>query len=89
MSRQLPGTCRQCKHKFAGNRKYCSDECRELAALEMTDRDPSPEEILEMCRMLREAGGEAWERSHTCYPVQSVQVRTAYVHERYLAGMAD
>lgn len=89
MSRELPSTCRWCERQFAGNRKFCSEECRHQASLEMTASDPTPEEIREMCRQIREAGGETWERTHTCYPVQPVQIRRVYAREPLLAGLAD
>jgi hypothetical protein len=86
MSRELPSTCRWCNRQFAGNRKYCSDECRELDQENLAS-DPTPEEIREMCRQIREAGGKAWERTHTCYPVQPVLVRTVAAHDSCLARM--
>lgn len=88
MSRELPSTCRWCECQFAGNRKFCSDECRE-AAQESQNSDPTPEEIREMCRQIREAGGAAWERTHTCYPMERVQIRTVATRQYCLAGMED
>jgi len=75
MSRELSGKCRKCGCRFSGNRKFCSSECR-LAAQESRTSDPTPEEIRAMCSRIREEGGESWERTHTCYPRQPVQIRT-------------
>ena len=41
--------------------------------------DPTPEEIREMCRQIREAGGQAWERARWCYRSPSVSVPTVRV----------
>ena len=86
MSRQLPGTCRWCDRQFAGNRKYCCKECR-LAAQENQVADPTPDEIREMCIRIREEGGEAWERSHTCYPLQPVHTRVVAAARYSLAAV--
>ena len=69
MSRDLRSLCRWCRGQFSGNRKFCTAECRR-AAQENRTSDPSEEEIRQMCGRIREEGGEAWERSHTCYAPQ-------------------
>ncbi|MBS0260568.1 MAG: hypothetical protein JSS02_01325 [Planctomycetes bacterium] len=74
MSRALPSRCRWCDCSFAGNRKYCSERCRQLDEKQQA-ADPTPEQIREMCQRIREAGGQAWERSHTCYPETPVEIR--------------
>lgn len=51
--------------------------------------DPSPEEIREMCRQIREAGGEAWERSHTCYTPQPVLVPVVSVGRYCFSDIDD
>jgi hypothetical protein len=89
MSRELPSTCRWCDRRFAGNRKYCSQECRTAAASEIQPSDPSPEEIRAICRRIHEAGGPAWERNHTCYPVQRVQIRVVKASRCNLVAALD
>lgn len=58
-----------------------------MQAQEDQGSDPTPEEIREMCRQIREAGGTAWERTHTCYPVQPVQIRTVAAHDYALTSL--
>jgi hypothetical protein len=86
MSRELPSMCRRCERRFAGNRKYCSQECREAAQHDIHPSDPSPEEIRRMCCRMREAGGPAWERSHTSYPIEPVRVRVVSARQCCLAS---
>ncbi|MBI3864239.1 MAG: hypothetical protein HY290_20335 [Planctomycetia bacterium] len=88
MSRELPSKCRWCDRQFAGNRKFCSAECR-LASQERQSSDPSPQEIREMCCQIREAGGDAWERTHTCYSLQPVQIRTVAASHCCLVALSD
>lgn len=53
-------SCRHCKQQFETRykqRKYCSAACKVLAVRECSDRheekDPTPEQIAEMCRKIR------------------------------------
>lgn len=58
-------------------RKYCSPECLHKARLrEVEDYAPTPEEIREMCRQIREEGGKSWERSRACFHSARVETRT-------------
>ena len=87
MSQILRKSCRWCQQTFAGGRKYCSRECRRLAQ-ESRISDPTPEQIREICRQIREEGGAAWERSHTCYAPQPVRVPVVTV-SRYCSCAID
>lgn len=60
------------------NRKYCSAACREFARGAKAT-DPTPEQIRARCRLIREEGGEEWERSRSCYPPEPVSVPEARV----------
>jgi hypothetical protein len=79
-------TCHWCHGPVSGNRKFCCRECRN-SAQESKVPDPTLEEIREMCCRIREEGGEAWERSHTCYTPQRVQVPVVTVRRCCLSGV--
>lgn len=79
IDKKCKGYCRWCERPlYRRNRKFCSDECREFAS-GCKESDPTPEEIREMCRQIREEGGEEWERSRSCYSSEPVTVPMARV----------
>lgn len=74
MPRSERPLCAWCQRvRCEKGRKFCSDECRQLAR-QGQEVSPSPEEIARMCRQIREEGGEEWERNRTCYPPRSVEI---------------
>ena len=86
MSRDLHSLCQWCRRQFSGRRKFCTGECRR-AAQESKNPDPTEQEIRQMCCRIREEGGEAWERSHTCYTPQPYRVPVVSVSRLCFAGL--
>lgn len=87
MHNRLTRICQWCERPFFGNRKFCSSECRH-EALESKTTDPTPEEIRDMCRLIREEGGPAWERSRSCYLPEPVRMRVVAARH-YCLSLAD
>lgn len=87
MNNRLSRICPWCEQPFIGNRKFCSSECRH-EALEGKTPDPTPEEIRDLCRLIREEGGPVWERRHSCYTPEPVRTRVVAAR-RFCVAIAD
>jgi hypothetical protein len=66
--------CAYCKKvRCEKGRKFCGELCRQMAR-QSQEVSPTPEEIARICREIREAGGDQWEQTRTCYPPQHVEI---------------
>lgn len=74
MGDRLLSICRWCKQSFAGNRRFCCSDCRGEAHESKNHPGPTLDEILEMCSIRDEGGGDR-ERNRSCYPLLPAQVR--------------